>query len=90
MEANGRKISPGEFFSECGMLLSARSDVYKDAWIHMSLEEIAAGIRLKAGRINALLKVNGEREKLIDDLKDLVNYCYFLYAKLVKGAEEDG
>ena len=81
------RISIGEFFSECGMLFKSRDSTYKDAWRYMTLEELASGIRLKAGRINGLLKVNGDREKVLDDLKDLVNYCYFLYAKL---REDDG
>ena len=77
------RVSIGEFFSECGMLFKSRDSTYKDAWRYMTLEELASGIRLKAGRINGLLKVNGDREKVLDDLKDLVNYCYFLYAKLI-------
>jgi len=81
------KISPGEFFADCAMLFRSRNDTYKDAWRLMSLEELAAGIRLKAGRINALLKANGGKSKLLDDLKDLVNYCYFLYAKLMEGED---
>jgi len=79
------KISPGEFFADCAMLFRSRNDTYRDAWQLMSLEELAAGIRLKAGRINALLKANGDKSKLLDDLKDLANYCYFLYAKLMEG-----
>jgi hypothetical protein len=81
------KISPGEFFADCAILMRGRNDTYKDAWQLMSLEELAAGIRLKAGRINALLKANGDKSKLLDDLKDLANYCYFLYAKLMEGED---
>jgi hypothetical protein len=79
------RISPGEFFADCAMLFRSRNGTYRDAWTYMSLEELAAGIRLKAGRINALLKANGDKSKLLDDLKDLANYCYFLYAKLMEG-----
>jgi len=87
-ENNNRpRISPGEFFADCAMLFRSRNDTYKDAWRLMSLEELAAGIRLKAGRINALLKADGDKSKLLDDLKDLANYCYFLYAKLMEGEE---
>jgi hypothetical protein len=86
-ENNKPRISPGEFFADCAMLFRSRNDTYKDAWQLMSLEELAAGIRLKAGRINALLKA-GDKSKLLDDLKDLANYCYFLYARLV-GEDEN-
>jgi hypothetical protein len=81
---NKPRISPGEFFADCAMLFRSRNDTYKDAWQFMSLEELAAGIRLKAGRINALLKADGDKSKLLDDLKDLVNYCYFLAARLME------
>jgi len=88
-ENNGKpRISPGEFFADCAMLFRSRNDIYKDAWQLMSLEELAAGIRLKAGRINALLKADGGKSKLLDDLKDLANYCYFLYARLA-GEDEN-
>ena len=76
------RISMGEFFFECATICKSRDGAYKGAWRYMTLEELASGIRLKAGRINGLLKVNGDREKVLDDLKDLVNYCYFLYTKL--------
>ena len=88
-ENNNRpRISPGEFFADCAMLFRSRNGTYRDAWTYMSLEELAAGIRLKAGRINALLKANGDKSKLLDDLKDLANYCYFLYARLA-GEDEN-
>jgi coenzyme F420-reducing hydrogenase delta subunit len=84
------KISPGEFFADCAMLFRSRNGTYRDAWRLMTLEELAAGIRLKAGRINALLRANGDRDKIRDDIRDLVNYCYFLAARLAEEEEGEG
>ena len=73
----------GEFFAEAGMIYLKRRDTYRDAWMRMSLEELAAGLRLKAGRITAMIEDGCPREKILDDLYDIANYAAMLYLKLV-------
>jgi len=79
---------PGEFFAEAGMIYLNRKNTYHDAWKRMTPDELAAGLRLKAGRIAAMLQDGCPKEKIIDDLLDLANYCAMLYAKLNGGEEK--
>ena len=72
-------MSLGEFFAECGMLFKERQKDYRDAWRKMTPLEIASGLRLKAGRICAMLENGGSIEKIKDDLKDLAVYAGILY-----------
>ena len=79
---------PGQFFAEAGMIYLNRRDTYRDAWKRMSPEELAAGLRLKAGRVAAMLEDGCPREKIVDDLLDLANYAAMLYAKLNGGEKK--
>ncbi|MHC1624042.1 MAG: hypothetical protein ACXQTR_05580 [Candidatus Methanospirareceae archaeon] len=79
---------PGEFYAEAGMIYIGRKDVYRDAWKRMTVEELAAGLRLKAGRIAAMLQDGCPKEKVIDDLLDIANYAAMIYHKLKNGGEE--
>ena len=79
---------PGRFFAEAGMIYLSRKNTYRDAWRKMSVEELAAGLRLKAGRIAAMLEGGCPREKIVDDLLDLANYAAMLYAKLNGGEKK--
>ena len=72
----------GEFLANCGMLYQNSKQKYNDAWLLMTPEEIAAGLRLKAARINAMLQTKSDRAKIGDDLMDIVVYAYFLHALL--------
>jgi len=74
------KIGINEFLADCGMLYKRRREIYRDAWLYMSPEDIAAGLKLKAARIEALLKADADKEKVKDDLLDITIYSYFLYA----------
>jgi hypothetical protein len=78
------RIGINEFLADCGILYKCRQDTYRDAWLYMSPDEIVAGLKLKVGRIGAMLQVNSSKEKIADDLKDLVVYAYFLYAKVME------
>ena len=72
----------GEFLADCGMLYKNNKAKYNDAWMFMTPEDIAAGLRLKAARINAMLQANSDRAKICDDLMDIVVYAYFLHTLL--------
>jgi len=81
----------GEFFAECGLLYESRKSVYRDAWAKMTAPELASGIRLKAGRVCAMLETCGgcdalndcaQTEKILDDVRDLAVYAALLYMKL--------
>ena len=74
----------GEFFAECGMLFKERQKDYRDAWKKMTPLEIASGLRLKAGRICAMLENGGSLEKILDDLKDLSIYAGILHLMLTE------
>jgi hypothetical protein len=76
------RYSIGEFFADCALTYAARRGVYRDAWKEMSLEDLVAGLRLKAARVDAMIRVNGDVSKIIDDLRDLAVYAYFVFAKL--------
>ena len=78
----------GEFFADCALSYAARRGVYRDAWKEMSLEDLVAGLRLKVSRVEAMLKVDGDVSKIIDDLRDLAVYAYFVFAKLNNDARE--
>ena len=74
----------GEFFAECGMLFKERQKDYRDAWKKMTPLEIASGLRLKAGRICAMLENGGSFEKILDDLRDLSVYAGILHHMLME------
>jgi hypothetical protein len=78
--------SLGEFLSECALLYKSRQDVYNDAWRYMSLADLVAGLRLKVARIEAMLIAKSSRNKIQDDLRDLVVYAYFVHEKLNNAA----
>jgi len=83
-------MSLGEFFTECGLLFKERQKDYRDAWRKMTPLEIASGLRLKAGRIVAMLENGGSLEKILDDARDLAIYAGMLYHKLVESREAGG
>jgi hypothetical protein len=82
MEAKIDLQEIGEFLADCGMLYKNNKQKYNDAWIFMTPEEIAAGLRLKAARITAMLQAKSDKAKICDDLMDIVVYAYFLYTLL--------
>ena len=59
-----------------------RREEYRDAWRDMTPEELSAGLRLKAARIDVMLRNGGSLETIQDDLIDLLNYGAFLYETL--------
>jgi len=71
----------GEFLFECGSMFYDRKNIYRNAYEYMPEQAILFFIVGKAYRVKALLKAGGSREKILDDLKDIVNYCYILYMK---------
>jgi len=83
-------MSLGEFFAECGLLFKKRQKDYHNAWRRMTPLEIASGLRLKSGRVMAMLENGGPVEKILDDLKDLAIYAGILYHMLMMGLEKVG
>ncbi|MEM4497301.1 MAG: nucleotide modification associated domain-containing protein [Nitrososphaerota archaeon] len=71
----------GEFALECYEIFRSRNGVYRNAFEKMPAEAIIAFIIGKAHRVKALFEVDGAREKILDDLKDIANYCFMLMAK---------
>jgi len=74
--------SLGEFLAECALLYKNRQNVYNDAWRYMSVADLTAGLRLKVARIEAMLIAKSSIKKVLDDLRDVVVYAYFIHEKL--------
>jgi len=78
----GFMTSLGEFLAECALLYKNRQNVYNDAWRYMSVADLTAGLRLKVARIEAMLIAKSSIKKVLDDLRDVVVYAYFIHEKL--------
>lgn len=70
-----------QFATMCHETLHSRENTYRNAFKLMPNEAIKAFIIGKAYRVKALLEVRGSHEKILDDLKDLANYCYMYHVK---------
>lgn len=71
-----------EFVMDCYRIFREREGIYKNAYKTMPSVALLSFIIGKTYRVMSMLEVNGSSEKVIDDLKDIVNYCYMLYEKL--------
>lgn len=72
-----------EFAEKCYEILEKRSRVYGKSYEKMPPQALAAFIIGKAHRIMAMLEIKGGigEEKVDDDIKDIVNYCFLLYRR---------
>lgn len=59
-----------------------RNQLYKDSWKQMDAVDLAAFIRGKAARVYATLTNGGDPDKIIDDLKDIINYSAMVAVKI--------
>lgn len=82
-------ISLGEFLSKCGFKFLERNKIYKNSWQKMSLNALTSFVVGKAERIQAMAQNGCEYDKIVDDIEDIVCYCYMIYAKLQQNNEEN-
>jgi len=86
--------SIGEFVTDACLTYATRNATYGDVWRRFSLAELSAAIRLKAARIDELLRLytaepsEKRREKLIDDLRDIIIYAAMLGVRVGLEAPE--
>lgn len=76
-----------EFIIETIETFYKRNSIYSNAWESMDVSELAAFIRGKAARVCALLENNCSKEKILDDLRDIINYCAMVAVKLNKNTK---
>lgn len=77
----------GEFVLSAFDVYLRRNVVYGDAWKKMDLRELASFLRGKAARVAVCLETGGDKDKVLDDLRDIVIYSAMIASKLGDGGE---
>jgi len=67
-----------EIFEKCKQIMTARRRLYGDAWITMPVRTLQHVIAYKARR----LTLTRDRQKMLEELVDIVNLSVFAYARL--------
>ena len=83
----------GEFIADAAFKFTVRNQTYRDAWRKMKLKSLAGFLLGKADRVFQILDESDEvvilmREKILDDLADLVVYAGMI-AERVKCLESE-